>query len=563
MQGLRIGAGKQEIDVPTGDYGLLGYGQPNHKALARSTPLYSRVFCFVGAGSRAEDAEPLFFAQSEICMVFPELRRAVVERLQTKLGSDVIRPERYLLCSQHTHCGPGGYSHYPFYNFAVPGFRPQIFDAIVDSLVLASLQAWSQREAAQLRFSCQAFADDVDVAFNRSLSAYNRNPDVAKFGDHETHKAIDRRMWLLEARGLEGRCIGQINWFGVHPTSISSRLSVLSSDNKGYAAASLEARLGAGSVAIFAQHFAGDVSPNAQGDTKPDWLRGPTRDEIANARYNGELQSEQAWKIIQELDATHALGVDTLDAALVNRDLSAVEIDPDFADGNTGERTSAPCHGLAFYRGSPVDGPGIREPVVSLVHLLASRARKRLQRERPELLRAQHPKLIVSESGDGVLVGMNSRQFLPSFLDRALAEMQRQDRAGALDELPWVPTVLPLQMLRIGELAIIGFPGEITTVAGQQLQQLCLEALASCGVRHVVSSSYANSYSGYCTTWHEYQAQSYEGGHTMFGSRTHDAFRTEYRRLLRECAKPAAARRFDSLPEKVFSAETLAKRSVR
>ncbi|WP_341917783.1 neutral/alkaline non-lysosomal ceramidase N-terminal domain-containing protein, partial [Hydrocarboniphaga effusa] len=173
------------------------------------------------------------------------------------------------------------------------------------------------------------------------------------------------------------------------------------------------------------------------------------------------------------------------------------------------------------------------------------------------------PKLIVSESGDGVLVGMKSRQFLPSFLDAALAEMQRQDRAGALDELPWVPTVLPLQMLRIGELAIIGFPGEITTVAGQQLQQLCLEALASCGVRHVVISSYANSYSGYCTTWHEYQAQSYEGGHTMFGSRTHDAFRTEYRRLLRECTKPAAERRFESLPEKIFSPETLEKRSVR
>ena len=547
--------------MPTGDYGLLGYGQPNHKALERSTPLYSRVFCFVGTGEG--NAEPLFFAQSEICMVFPELRRAVVERLQLKLGRDVIQPERYMLCSQHTHCGPGGYSHYPFYNFAVPGFRPQVFEAIVDSLVVASLQAWSQREFAQLRFSCAAFPDDVDVAFNRSLSAYNRNPDVEQRGDHETNKAIDRRMWLLEASRDDGRCIGQINWFGVHPTSISSRLSVLSSDNKGYAAEFLEAKLGPGSVAIFAQHFAGDVSPNAQGDTKPDWLRGPTRDEIANARFNGELQSEQAWKMIQELEPAHALEVAMLDAALVNRDLSKVEVDPDLADGQHGERTGAPCHGLAFYRGSPVDGPGIREPVVSLVRALASRAKKRIKRERPELLHSQDPKLIVSESGDGVLVGMRNRQFLPSILDRVLAEMQRQDRAGALDELPWVPTILPLQYLRIGELAIIGFPGEITTVAGQQLQQLCLETLASCGVRHVVISSYANSYSGYCTTWHEYQAQLYEGGHTMFGSRTHDAFRTEYRRLLRECAKPAAARQLDSLPDKVFSPEVLAKRSVQ
>lgn len=556
---LRVGAGKQEIDVRPGDYGLLGYGQQHHRALKRSTPLFSRVFCFVDGDA------PLFFAQSEICMVFPEIKRAVIERLQRGIGRELVRPDRFMLTAQHTHCGPGGYSHYPFYNFAVPGFRPAVFEAVVDSLCSAAMQAWAQRRLATLQFDCAAFPDDVDVAFNRSLKAYNRNPGIAPLSPHQTHQAIDRRMWLLKVMGEQGRCIGQINWFGVHPTSISSHLSILSYDNKGYAAEALEAKLGAGSVAIFAQHFAGDVSPNAQGTTRPDWPRGPTPDEVENARLNGLMQCAHALRIISGLDGSHCLTDATLDAALVNRDFSNIEVDADFADGRSGERTTTPCHGLAFFRGTPVDGPGIREPLVSLVRLMAWNARRcddRQGEERERFYGAQSPKIIVCETDHGVLLGFKDRRRLPSALDPLLTEIKRQERAGALDEQPWIPVVLPLQYLRIGPIAIIGFPGEITTVAGLELQRLCLDLLEPAGIRQVVISTYANSYCGYCTTWHEYQEQLYEGGHTVFGSRTFDAFRTEYRHLLRECLKPPAERRLRSMGEKVFSAQQVALRTV-
>ncbi|MFT4046386.1 MAG: neutral/alkaline non-lysosomal ceramidase N-terminal domain-containing protein [Solimonas sp.] len=143
-----------------------------------------------------------------------------------------------------------------------------------------------------------------------------------------------------------------------------------------------------------------------------------------------------------------------------------------------------------------------------------------------------------------------------------VAELRREEASGARDEKPWVPQVLPLQVWRLGALALIGFPGEITTEAGRQLRALCLDLLAPLGVGHVVVSSYANAYFGYCTTWHEYQAQQYEGGHTTFGSRTQDAFRTEFRKLLSECAKPPAERRPARDAQKVFSAATLAKRTV-
>ncbi|MGH8447041.1 MAG: neutral/alkaline non-lysosomal ceramidase N-terminal domain-containing protein, partial [Solimonas sp.] len=249
-----------------------------------------------------------------------------------------------------------------------------------------------------------------------------------------------------------------------------------------------------------------------------------------------------------------------------------IEVDADFA-GKAGERTSAPCHGLAFFGGSPIDGPGAPAPVVALLGQLARLAKWRELRAAraagPQALatveakyRAQAPKLVVSETAAGKIVGISRLRRIPGFLDKMAAELRRQEEAGALKEKPWVPSVLPLQYWRLGSLALIGFPGEITTMAGRQLRELCRELLAPLGVEQVVVSSYANSYFGYCTTWHEYQEQQYEGGHTTFGSRTHDAFRTEYRKLLRECARPAAERQLADTPEQTFSAQTLALRTA-
>ncbi|WP_028081623.1 neutral/alkaline non-lysosomal ceramidase N-terminal domain-containing protein [Solimonas soli] len=564
MSGWLAGAGKREIAFEGGGFGMLGYGRAEHVIERRETALYSRAFCFAGIAGA-----PLFFAQSEICMMLPEVKRAVLERL-ARAHPGLFDDERLLLCAQHTHSAPGGYAHFPFYNFSIPGFRPPVFEAIVGSLVEALAEAWQRRRPARLRFAHGDFPADADVAFNRSLAAHNRNPQVEKRTPREAHLAIERTMWLLEARDDDGRAIGQINWFGVHPTSVGNRNRYVSYDNKGYAAEELEAALGDGAVAIFAQQFAGDVSPNAQSADK-GWPRGRYADDTESARFNGRLQREQAQRILGALDARHELAPGATDAALAWRDMGEVEVDADLA-GLSGERTVAPCHGLAFFAGSPVDGPGAPAPVVALLGALARaaewRERRAARRDGGATLaaveakyRAQAPKRIVAETAAGRIVGITRLRRLPGFLDRMVAELRREDASGALDEKPWVPQVLPLQVWRLGALALIGFPGEITTEAGRQLRALCLEALAPLGVAHVVVSSYANAYFGYCTTWHEYQAQQYEGGHTTFGSRTHDAFRTEYRKLLRECAKPPAERRPARDAPKVFSAATLMKRT--
>ena len=566
----KVGVSKVELIFEGEGFGMMGYGRASNIIKGRSTPLYCRSFCFEN-----ENGQRSFFVQAEICMVFPEIKKEVLERLQHNYPDSLFRDDNVMLTAQHTHSGPAGFSHYPMYNFAVPGFRPHIFESIVRCFYDALVKSYENRQEAVLKFAHGDFPETEDVGFNRSLAAYNLNPKVKKLKDTETHLAMERTMWLLKAETPEGDSIGQINWFGVHPTSLGNKVGLISYDNKGYASEYLEEDMGEHTVAVFAQQFAGDISPNFHGKGKK-WPKGKFKDDIESAKFNGKLQSNQALRILAKMDNRHRLKSSEMDTEVIYRDFSKVKIDPEFTDGKEDERTWLPCHGVAFLKGTPVDGKGMPESIAGLaISIIKSLRQSELtkaqiltpeKREQIEAkYKAQDPKDIAFETGEGIVMGTKDIKnlFLPGILDGAVQEMKREHRAGALRELPWSPVVLPLQFLRLGELAIIGFPGEITTEAGRQLRNLCQEILSETGIKHVVISSYANSYFGYCTTFEEYQAQMYEGGHTVFGSRTHDAFRTEFKKMLRECLKPHTERKFErNAKPKVFSDKELSIRTI-
>ncbi len=86
------------------------------------------------------------------------------------------------------------------------------------------------------------FAEETPVAWNRSLTAYNRNPDVSRRTLEQAHLALDRDMQLLGFY-REGNLQAVFSLFGVHATCLSSRLSAHDGDNKGYAALCTERAL--------------------------------------------------------------------------------------------------------------------------------------------------------------------------------------------------------------------------------------------------------------------------------------------------------------------------------
>ena len=85
-----------------------------------------------------------------------------------------------LITAQHTHSATGGYSEYPLYNITIPGFIPEVYQAIVDGIIISILEADKTKEPGHLKYKTGEFDPDIEVAFNRSIKAYNQNPETQK-----------------------------------------------------------------------------------------------------------------------------------------------------------------------------------------------------------------------------------------------------------------------------------------------------------------------------------------------------------------------------------------------
>jgi len=430
---------------------------------------------------------------------------------------------------------------------------------VITAAVSAILQAWRSRAATMLGLAQGSFAEQVPVAWNRSLKAWNRNPDVPHYPISQTQCALNRRMDVLNFR-RDGELQAMLSLFGVHATCLGSGLHSYDGDNKGYAARQVEQQLEADGirqpVAIFAQATAGDVSPyyHGPGDLKRRRkLVGEA--EYAYAEQNGRRQSERALSLAADGQETALSG--HIDAVLTYLDFNAQKADPKFANGEAEAWTSEPCHGVAFIAGTPVDGLGISKPLAAVVSRLAWAVKKyrmdHMDGFPPEeqaylrrLYAAQGPKAIVMETGRKRVLGQAMKGLrLPDLVDPIIAEMKRLANLGALDKSEMVPTVLPLQIVRIGTLALVCCPGEFTTTAGRRVVQAVEAVLLGQGVEQVLICTYCNEYMGYVTTQEEYQVQAYEGGHTIFGQWTLAAFQTGFERLAGELLREDSRRQHD------------------
>lgn len=105
------------------------------------------------------------------------------------------------------------------------------------------------------------------------------------------------------------------------------------------------------------------------------------------------------------------------------------------------------------------------------------------------------------------------------------------------------PKIVPLQVLRIGRLFVLCFPGEITTMAGRRLRE-SVKKILSPHIQdvEVVISGLTNSYSSYVTTFEEYQTQRYEGASTIYGPHTLSAYQKEFGQLAHDLIKGTTRR---------------------
>ncbi len=544
---------KREIVIKPQGYAMFGYGKWDHRADEQQTPLFARALYIAD-----EHQNGLIFCCLDMGCITAAMRSGVCSQLRTIMGS-AFNDSSFVLTATHTHSGPGGCGHEALYNVPTPGFVPAHLNAIIAASVDAIVTAWKTSAPSELGMSRATFADHVPVAWNRSLAAYNRNPDVIKKEQSETHLALDRSMAVLSLR-RDGELHSLLSLFGVHATCLGNTLNRYDGDNKGYAAVQVEEFLEASgvqdSVAIFAQATAGDVSPHyhGEGDVKRR-KKIKVEAEYVYAAKNGGHQSQLALSAVSNQNEEKITG--KIDSILSFIDFTAVHAAPEFANGHQDAWTSEPCHGTAFFQGTPIDGTGAPAMLVRAVSVLAKvvkathlRSRQSQSKETEyyrQLYASQGNKSILFELGRKRILGRSMSRVLPGIIDPLIGELKRQIKVGAISESPLVSTVMPLQIVTIGQLALVCCPGEFTTIAGRRVLETVKARLQKNGIKHVLICTYCNDYMGYVTTQEEYQQQAYEGGNTLFGQWTLAAFQTSFASLADQMLKPNAERTHDQV----------------
>lgn len=473
----QVGRGIADITGEPAECGMLGYGVAAQQTSGLHNRLRARAFVFADTATETR----LLLVVCEIPLLLESIHHEVLGRLAADYG-EAYTFRNVMLTATHTHCGPGGYSDHRLYNSNTSGFRPQTFAAIVDGICQAVARAHADLAPAALSLAVGRLHD---ASSNRSPSAFARNPeaDRAHFPDK-----IDPQTTLLRIE-RDGRLVGAVNWFATHGTSMTNRNTLISGDNKGYAAYQCERLdhgvdyLAAGPpefIAAFAQTNAGDMSPNL--NHRPG--SGPTEDEFENTRIIGARQATAA----TELTLGHGTEISGgLDALATYVDLTDFEVSPEFTGDGRAHRTGPVMAGTATLAGTD-EGAGPLHPLLKqgrnrIIDGLIANTAFRLSRR---LREAHAPKGAV---GPGIR------------LNKALSLM---------------PEGGPVQLFRIGRLYLIGIPAEVTIVAGLRLRRTVAEIVGA-ELRDVLVAGYSNGYLHYVTTPEEYEEQRYEGGSTLFG----------------------------------------------
>ncbi|MFB9244149.1 neutral/alkaline ceramidase [Massilia antarctica] len=481
-----VGRGMSDITGEAAEVGMMGYASLSQVSAGIHMRQRARAFIVADQAS----GKRIVFVNNDLGMVFQGVQQAVLKQLRARYGS-LYGPDNVILAATHTHSGSGGFSHYALYNITTYGYNKRTFDAVVGGIVAAIDKAHRDLKPGSIAIGKGQL---TDASNNRSLPAYLRNPLAER---ERWNSPIDPDMTVLRFRqGADD--VGVISWFATHGVSMTPNNHLLSSDNKGYAAWRWEhdlkgVRYNADGdfVAAFAQSNAGDMTPNLNLDGT-----GPTRNEFDNTRIIGERQLQKALAIYN--GALEPLA-GTLDYRQRFIDFSRLTVAANFADGRA--RSTCPAAlGTAFAAGTE-DGRGLDgfnegdlagNPFFQAIGGILTPA--------PQWVRDCH--------------GVKPVLLAP----------------GVQQPVPWSPEVLPVSIVRIGQLAIVAAPGELTIMAGRRIRETVQAALGD-SVKHVVIAGYANAYSGYITTPEEYDAQHYEGASTHFGKWTLGAYQQSYHEL--------------------------------
>lgn len=475
-----VGAGVSDITGEVAEVGFLGYGTLKQKGSGIHTRQYARAFAVVDPVSGQRNLIVVLDAMSG----WESVRSALVRRVQAEFGHEFTEAN-IMLTASHTHSTPGGVTTDFSYNVTTLGFHRPTFNAQVDGAAQAVREAMADLAPGNVTVSQSQL---TGVGVNRSAVATARNPENL---NAELIDGVDPTSATLRFEH-NGVTRAVLNWFAIHPTSLTNENTLVSSDNKGYAQYLLETvdhgvDLNAGGddaafIAAFANSNTGDVSPNT--NLRPG--SGPTEDMYENVKIQGE---KQANAVREQLQSAGTPVGDGLDSRIHYTDFSKIYVDERWTGtGHPGSTCNASL-GAPFAAGSTEDGPG----------------------------------------ADGFDEGVNANRVWTDFNWLAYRSSQRlvdcqYPKSNLFAVHNHIQQELPIQVMRFGDYYLLGMPGEHNGSVGVQYRQDMAE-LFGVDESQILVQGYTNAYSHYVVTPQEYMSQQYEGGATPFGINTMGAYR--------------------------------------
>ncbi|MYR06010.1 alkaline ceramidase [Gordonia sp. SID5947] len=481
---LLVGCGIADMTGAIAGQGMMGYSDADQVASGLLQRCWARAYIVVDRGT----GERVVFVTADIACLFESHHMGLMPLLRKTFGS--LYTERNVnLNATHSHASCGGTAWDFAYSLAAYGFKKNSYDAELNGIHKAIVAAHKDLAPGTLSIGR---GELHDASRNRSRVAFDLNP-----GSERKHfpEAIDPAVTVLRFR-RGGSDVGAITWFSTHGTSLTDRNRLIAGDNKGYASYRWESAQ-PGFVAAFPQTNSGDMTPNLNlAKTHPG---GPTADNKRSCEMIGERQYIAGRTAFDSARPMTRGGVDSIVRYV---DMSAVQIDGAYTPEGKPAATTPAMMGAAAAATSTEDNwksqlPFLKEGMTN--PLVSAFGGDRRPPVSPWIRDLQAPKLILFP-------------------------------LGIMPPAPWIPQVVPLQILRIGELVLVAVPAEVTIVAGLRLRTVVADALRI-DRDNVLVQGYSNSYTQYVTTPEEYDAQQYEGGETQYGRWTLSAYMQEFHTL--------------------------------
>lgn len=502
-----IGTGIHDITGPAAEIGMMGFAVGDQKTAGIHTRLRSRAYIVGDADKR------VVFVSADLGMMFQMVKLKVAEKIAQNPDLAPYYSERNILLSAtHTHGGPGGYSGYFLYDFTINGFIKKHFETIVNGIYMSILNAHNNLEPGKILVNEGKLEG---VGGNRAEEAYNNNP-AAERAQYDGN--TDKTFTLLKFVNDQGEEIGMVNWFAVHTDSIGPDNRLITADNKGWASYLFEKDQGTNYfaaktfVGAFAQSNGGDVTPNIGfGQAPPDLT-------LTGNKSLGNAVLKQYHKARELYDSASEEVTGSIDFRHEWVDMRTLQVE---AAQTT---TCAAGMGASFSAGSPFDNPSPAPLFPNGTTVDSLVWSENAGKTALSKLLGGFFALIWTDTSDKNYKACHAEK--PVLIPTGIAHVN-------INGPTMTPQIMPLQIIKIGSVALIAVPAEVTTMSGRRFRQAVLNELAPLGVRYGVISSLANSYASYLATREEYAKQWYEGAATLFGPHEQAAFQQEFVKLSR------------------------------